>query len=805
MANIGISCHGVMRTIVNPSLAIRRRFPEIDWQSFPKSPDEGGPAMARSFYRLWSDSSKQDAFDTSATVFTGDEEFLRGCPWLDPKLGDLGEQSDGASNYLCTSSMIYSLLNPHQQFQIFSIAGEGKDQVDRDNGSEQSKLKAHVAAGNDLTHARQFIGACNARRHAGSINLRIEIDRRLAITPADKKHVKPITGIGDLKVRDVSGTITDGVRAWEFFDRPGSTAAGRPVGFGKGRHISLDLLTAKHGLALHRLPSGSAEMTFPETDVLADGENPHVNFTGLRSREEKSAAKIVDRETKEKKADDREARGAATVALAASLCAAARTKCPRGCGAMFRSVARLSKHEKSGCGRFAQRIARRVEHSARSIRGRLAAHDDDLAEEAERIEEEGLDLVTIEIPPSASVYDWTVSAALDEDDGAPTSHTGLKWITPNVSTRVSTGDLVRVSTKYHADVARAVFGLFWEDKFFYGKIHRRSLKSTVTYDIEYIDDETHEYGPDGTNDVLPSHFTHFEIGVEVDVAVVGSRTAVVTRVVLGGVASRQLVPVGSSIVSVDGIATPRFDEARTALCAATTRRAKPVPVVDGVLPPRRCTIVILRRPVPQSAARGWARPCCFRSSPFIWRDDVVKSFDEIIKQPAFQRRGQAVYEELKKYYGYALDDDGKCVLPSMKDVENRMLNAWKRAQKSKRDAAQDSAARALARKARDAGVADDETDTGIIDSDDNDSNDGDGDHPMTEGSTPQTAFQLHFVNLAGIKVGDLRERLHAKHHSKIVYAADLPAGTPPSGTQKSAAVLNILRERLARVLADEEI
>ena len=204
----------------------------------------------------------------------------------------------------------------------------------------------------------------------------------------------------------------------------------------------------------------------------------------------------------------------------------------------------------------------------------------------------------------------------------------------------------------------------------------------MTFDIEYHDDETHEFGPDGTNDVLPSHFTHFEVGVEVDVAVVADRTVVVTRVVLGDVASRQLVQAGSSIVSVDCVATPRFDEARAALNAATTRRATPMPVLDGALaPPRRCTVVVLRRPVPQSAARGWARPSCFRSSPSIWRDDVVESFDAIVKQPAFQRRGQAVFDELKKIYGNALDDDGKCVLPAVKDVENWILNAWKRAQK----------------------------------------------------------------------------------------------------------------------------
>ena len=85
MANKGISVHGVMRTIRNPTNATREEFPEVDWSGMPKSPEEGGPANARIFYRFWSDSSTQDAFDTSATVLTGDAEFLRAFPWLDPK------------------------------------------------------------------------------------------------------------------------------------------------------------------------------------------------------------------------------------------------------------------------------------------------------------------------------------------------------------------------------------------------------------------------------------------------------------------------------------------------------------------------------------------------------------------------------------------------------------------------------------------------------------------------------------------------------------------------------------------------
>ena len=122
------------------------------------------------------------------------------------------------------------------------------------------------------------------------------------------------------------------------------------------------------------------------------------------------------------------------------------------------SGVRLKTHESSGCGRFAKAITRRAEHNARSIRGRLAAHDDDLAEEAERLEEEGLDLVTIVFEPSVISYGWTVGATLAVDDGAPISHAGLKWSSPIEAMTVSIGALVRVSAIHFQDVAREIFG-----------------------------------------------------------------------------------------------------------------------------------------------------------------------------------------------------------------------------------------------------------------------------------------------------------------------------------------------------------
>ena len=344
----------------------------------------------------------------------------------------------------------------------------------------------------------------------------------------------------------------------------------------------------------------------------------------------------------------------------------------------------------------------------------------------------------------------------------------------------------------------------WSSKFFYGKILGRVVNAPGVFNISYVDDVTHMFMPDG--DVLASHFKHFELGAEVDVAEVEQRAAMINSVVLGGSASRELVPVGCTIVSVDSVPTPRVGDALTALVYATSLRGTPAPPTAATgSTPLRCTVVVLRRPAPQSPVRGWARPCCFRRKPFHWRDDIASAFDDLIKQAGFARRGQAVFEELKKRFGYALDESGKCVLPSLKDVENRMLSSWKRSEKQKSDLAQDSAARALARASRadEPGDHDDE----IVDSDDdNDAADDHGDAidddaPMDSGMSP-AAIDVHFANLDGVKVSELRTRLRAKQVSATVAAIDIPANTQPGN--KSAAVLRVLRERLARALANEE-
>jgi len=97
-------------------------------------------------------------------------------------------------------------------------------------------------------------------------------------------------------------------------------------------------------------------------------------------------------------------------------------------------------------------------------------------------------------------------------------------------------------------------------------------------------------------------------------------------------------------------------------------------------------------------------------------------------------------------------------------------------------------------------IGDDEDDT---DSDD-DAGDASDDEGPTGSGVAQSALDAHFTNLDGVKVTELRARLRAKQNPTSVVEADLPSSTPAIGAAKSAAILLVLRKRLAGVLAAEE-
>ena len=136
-----------------------------------------------------------------------------------------------------------------------------------------------------------------------------------------------------------------------------------------------------------------------------------------------------------------------------------------------------------------------------------------------------------------------------------------------------------------------------------------------------------------------------------------------------------------------------------------------------------------------------------------------------------------------------------------------MLTRFKNKRESERREVQDKAARALA---REAAVGDEIALGEIVVSDDEDAPDEDAldeDLPEVQQAPTENRDEsdeaVHFAALDGVTVTELRQRLRESGKSELatVKADTLPPGTPTEGPEKSAAVLRLLRERLARSLA----
>jgi hypothetical protein len=194
--------------------------------------EDGGPALCREYRRSWSDSSSQDSTHTAATRRAESVDFFKTHPWIKKNIGGI---SDGASNDSSTSAAIYGLLGDVTTVQVISAEGMGKDNIDRDNGSEQGKLRA-ANARMDLTFTKEYTKACNARRHRGVINARVEMNHCPRLTPDQKKSIKAIDHAQDMKVREKGedGSLV----LWELFSRRLSARAGKVVGYGCGRVIT---------------------------------------------------------------------------------------------------------------------------------------------------------------------------------------------------------------------------------------------------------------------------------------------------------------------------------------------------------------------------------------------------------------------------------------------------------------------------------------------------------------------------------------------------------------------------------------
>ena len=166
-----------------------------------------------------------------------------------------------------------------------------------------------------------------------------------------------------------------------------------------------------------------------------------------------------------------------------------------------------------------------------------------------------------------------------------------------------------------------------------------------------------------------------------------------------------------------------------------------------------------------------------------WDSDVSELFDKIIEDPAFARRGQAVYRELKNTYKTQLSQSGVPKMPSLKAVEARMLLVWKKKKKARLQEELDKTGQLL----------NEDEDNG--DSDDGDVNKSD------EVEDCEALKQKHYNDLSGVSVTALRNRIRELMQDPAVSSNDLPAGTPSSGQARSSAVRDHLRNKLAGILA----
>ena len=792
MANKGVSVHGRMFTFANPSTETRAAYPQIPWEtSYPNTVESGGPSMCREFHRSWSDGSRQTAYDTAATLLAEDIEFRSTHPWL---TNHIGASSDGASNYNSTSPALFNLLSPYVNAKLTSVEGMGKDACDRDNANEQQKLRAARASTN-LTYTEQYIKACNARRHIGAINARVEIDRTFDMTAEQKKLTNAIYHVDWLKLHDTRGTD---LHSWELFSRLLSEEAGRPVGYGRGRITTRAVLREKHGLGYHKLPANGAELSFPHADSLPEGQDARHNAAPALSKQEKKDAVAASKALYDGRAEAKQALATAAEQKVASTHSNKLHTCPDCKLAQFKSEKHLANHRSNNCGQFARRVERRRVHDATTIPALLKLNDGDLAAQTEAQESIGLDVRTFSFESKS--LGWELGEQLSGSDlgnVAPIQFAGLSWSAATELTQVPINALVRIPASRFEVTAKDDFNAAWRFSFYYGWCRSIQSQREQTVNIQYV-------GEDG---VLPSHYSHLEVGAASDdVAVLNARPAVVKKRDLGGQAHRQRVPLGGTIVSVAGERAPSFATANRLINDHATAAETPL-------------VIAIRRPEPtQRSRRGSARSAQNARPSHVWQDDVREAFDKILEDPAMERRSDHVETSLHALFPHALTADNKPKVPSLKEIDAYMINAFKKKNTQFRTDAQNAAARALAQAA--AAALGGDNDAISSDNDEEDDPDADGataapspisptppappvpapNHPSATGVDDDID---DVALLQRVGVSELRRQLREKGAGAIVKQSDLPPDTPASGTSKSAAVHLVLRKRLAPLLRAE--
>ena len=206
----------------------------------------------------------------------------------------------------------------------------------------------------------------------------------------------------------------EGCILWELFSRRLSEKAGYAVGYGRGRTISIATLRERHQLSAHRLPADSAVLSFVATDALAEGEDMRHNPVGLLSKAERKTAATIAGAMKSHKADEKEAKAAASAAKVSATYNGRVIICPR-CEKRFQKQVWYDKHQRDNCGLSGAKVNRRRVHDASTVRALVKLQDDDLADYAEAEEEAGLDLINPEF--TSPDFGWELVADVRNSSG----------------------------------------------------------------------------------------------------------------------------------------------------------------------------------------------------------------------------------------------------------------------------------------------------------------------------------------------------------------------------------------------------
>ena len=696
--------------------------------------------------------------------FEEEKNFREQHPWLRENMGSM---SDGASNYLSTSPLVFDFVSPFVTAKCTSESGEGKDAVDADNGRAQGELQREKdSEGGDLCDASRYQDTLDRKRPAGAINSQIEkTGSGRSMTDEEKKDTKAIPEVKTYHCYTCNGRLV----VYEFFSRRLSLKAGRLIGYGRGHVISKNELMNKHQLEAHQASLNSSRMhiKWSDTSSIPAGQDARQNPVGQLSRNQKKQAKKESACKAEKKVVDKERVKQESEDYRASLQTSLLHSCTE-CHAKFRRRGNLENHKLRDCGLFAKRKHRRSVHDARTVKSLVEAHDDDVGLQAVIREEKGLDLIDFDLPLGHQPG-WTLCAERHASSGeilVPLKYENFTWSTPRTRADLPAGSTVRVSATHFIFDGPGDFGLGWEKAYYYGNVDSTTTRLVASLKYEPVEGCLRDSCEIGLH---TCDFKNLEVGCPAGTEDETNWPAAISDLESSGAAAQALLYEGCRLVSVNGVATPTLSSVLLQLRQNEPRN--------------RATKFVLRRPPPEPPNRGCARMTQNKGNTRKWDSDVSELFDKIIEDPAFARRGQAVYRELKNTYKTQLSQSGVPKMPSLKAVEARMLLVWKKKKKARLQEELDKTGQLL----------NEDEDNG--DSDDGDVNKSD------EVEDCEALKQKHYNDLSGVSVTALRNRIRELMQDPAVSSNDLPAGTPSSGQARSSAVRDHLRNKLAGILA----